>query len=156
MASKYKKDSLYHTNRKEYYRQKDLAAKSNNLDKSDIQSRDFEQMIGFCGGNDSSDLQFSRMADSKYGTSTALTKRYPNLAGGDCVYKNLGGYITIRDAVWLCQRAWTEFQLFRNTIEAMVEFSVSDIKLSTPNKSAKTFCKTWLKSIGIDSFADQF
>jgi hypothetical protein len=153
MAKKnYDSNSLYFTDRKEYYRQKAVGSEKSQM--SDISS-DYEKAIGFAGGGWGRDGVLGRGLTS-IGINTHLMDRFPNLAGNGNLYRIDNGYITISDAVWLCQKAWEEFQLFRNTVEAMVEFSLSKIKLSSPNRSAKTFCETWLKAINIDKLAEQF
>ena len=149
----YKADNLYFTNRKKYYEQKG-SAPTKSLG-SDFSNEDYNKMVGFAG-SEWVEGGLSRRGLDSLGVNSQLSIRFPNLTGGGNLYKNNGGYITINETVWLCQKAWEEFQLFRNTIEAMVEFSMSKIKLSSPNKSAKNFCETWLKAINIDGFAEQF
>tara|TARA_B100001093_G_scaffold133697_1_gene126386 strand:- start:3373 stop:5352 length:1980 start_codon:yes stop_codon:yes gene_type:complete len=154
MAKKnYKTDNLYFTDRKKYYEQQESAPKKSIG--SDFSNEDYEKMVGFAGSEWVSG-GLGRRGTNPLGVNTQLSARFPNLTNGGNLYKNNGGYITISETVYLCQKAWEEFQLFRNTIEAMVEFSMSKIRLSSPNRSAKNFCETWLKSINIDGFSEQF
>lgn len=154
---KYKSKSLYHTDRKKYWEQKttgsEMSQKSNGLS---LTSEDYEKMVGFAGEPWTRSGYLGRDFNYQFGVNTNLLNRFPNLAGKGTLYRNKDGYITIQETVWLCQKAWEEFQLFRNTVEAMVEFSVSKIRLSCKNKSAKNFCETWLKAIKIDNLAEQF
>lgn len=154
MAKKnYKTDNLYFTDRKKYYEQQESAPKKSIG--SDFSNEDYEKMVGFAGSEWVSG-GLGRRGTNPLGVNTQLSVRFPNLTSGGNLYKNNGGYITISETVYLCQKAWEEFQLFRNTIEAMVEFSMSKIRLSSSNRSAKNFCETWLKSINIDGFSEQF
>lgn len=157
MAKKsYSSDSLYFTNRKEYYAQKANAKQSDN--RSEIvtfNQADYEKAVGFSGGGWTERGMLGRSLDNSL-FNQGLMSRFPNLAGTGTLYRKQDGYITIQESVWLCQKAWEEFQLFRNTIEAMVEFSLSKIKLSSKNTSAKNFCDVWLKSVNMYGFAEQF
>ena len=154
MAKKnYKTDNLYFTDRKKYYEQKESAP--NKSIGSDFSNEEYKKMVGFAGSEWVSG-GLGRRGTNPLGVNTQLSVRFPNLTSGGNLYKNNGGYITISETVYLCQKAWEEFQLFRNTIEAMVEFSMSKIRLSSSNRSAKNFCETWLKSINIDGFSEQF
>lgn len=155
MAKKYKADSLYFTDRKAYYAQKIESSEKSN-DNFDFSNKEtIEKMVGFAGSEWSREGGLGRSMDI-FGINSSLKKRFPNLTDRGSLYTNRNGYITIQEAVWLSQRAWEEFQLFRNTIEAMVEFSLSEIKVYSKNKSAKAFCEAWLKAINIDSVAEQF
>jgi len=152
----YKSKSLYHTDRKAYYEQKEEGQKiSANVTKSDFFDSDPEKMIGYVGGSWEGRAGLGRGLNF-LGVNSELKDRFPNLVGNGTLYRENGGYITISEVVWLTQKAWEEFQLFRNTIEAMVEFSMSDIKLSSKNKSAKTFCETWIRAAKIHDFSEQF
>jgi len=154
---KYKKDSLYFTDRKAYYEQKKIASKSDTKSQSfdflNMDSDQYEQAVGFCGSGWTNNGTLRGGIDTG---DSALSTRFPNLTGNGSLYKNTNGYISIQESIWLCQKAWEEFQLFRNTIEAMVEFSLSEIKLSSTNKSAKNFCEAWIKSVGMRAFSEQF
>ncbi len=156
MAKKYKRDSLYFTDRKAYYEQKASGSDNGNQISDIFQNKeDIEKMVGFAGQGWERERGLGGGVGIA-GINTSLAKRFPNLTARGSLYNNKDGYITIQESVWLCQRAWEEFQLFRNTIEAMVEFSLSEIKLSSKNKSAKIFCEAWLKAINIDGLAEQF
>ena len=158
---KYNSNSLYHTDRKEYYAQKQ---KATSAQEPELTYNDFfsnreilEKSIGMVAGNNSRDGFLGRTFDSALGINSKLAERYPNLIGKGTLYRRYAdGYIGIQEVVYLCQKAWEEFQLFRNTIETMVEFSVSEIKISDKNSSAKAFCKGWLEAVNMQSFSEQF
>jgi hypothetical protein len=108
-------------------------------------------------GNNSRDGFLGRTFDSALGVDSKLASRFPNLIGKGTLYRRYAdGYIGIQEVVYLCQKAWEEFQLFRNTIETMVEFSVSEIQISDKNSSAKAFCKGWLEAVNMQGFSEQF
>ncbi len=62
----------------------------------------------------------------------------------------------LADAIYLCQKAYYNFAVFRNIIDAMTEFSCSKIYLQGGNAKSRNFFINFLSSIGIDSVQDQF
>ena len=57
--------------------------------------------------------------------------------------------IDVEEAVALCQKAYYNFAVFRNTIDLMTEFSVSDIYLRGGNKKSRAFFEALFKKINI-------
>jgi hypothetical protein len=97
------------------------------------------------------------------GASTnTRTDRYANLEKGviPYVYGAGGGKydanISLRDAIVLCQKAYYNVPIFRNTIDLMTEFSLSKIKLTKGNVQSKKFFELWLKKINNWDLQDQF
>jgi len=64
--------------------------------------------------------------------------------------------LDVRDAVVLCQKAYYNIAVFRNTIDLMSEFSVGDIYLEGGNKKSRDFFNALFKKINIWNFQDQF
>ena len=62
----------------------------------------------------------------------------------------------LADAIYLCQKAYYNFAVFRNIIDAMTEFSCSKIYLQGGNAKSRNFFGNFLNSINIDSVQDQF
>jgi len=158
---KYNSNSLYHKDRKAYYAQKEAEASTQQpeLTYNDVFSsrENIEKSIGMVGGGNSRSGFLGRTFDSALGVDSELAARFPNLIGRGTIYRrHSDGYIGIQEVVYLCQKAWEEFQLFRNTIETMVEFSVSEIQISDKNSSAKAFCKGWLEAVNMQGFSEQF
>lgn len=69
--------------------------------------------------------------------------------------KNLST-LDVRDAVILCQKAYYNVAIFRNTIDLMTEFSCSPIYLTGGSQKSKEFFEAYFKKINIASFQDQF
>lgn len=69
---------------------------------------------------------------------------------------NSAGTFPLADAIYLCQKAYYNFAVFRNIIDAMTEFSCSKIYLQGGNAKSRNFFNNLLTSIGIDSLQDQF
>ena len=64
--------------------------------------------------------------------------------------------IDVEEAVALCQKAYYNFAVFRNTIDLMTEFSVSDIYLRGGNKKSRAFFEALFKKINFMSFVEKF
>ena len=69
--------------------------------------------------------------------------------------KNLST-LDVRDAVILCQKAYYNVAIFRNTIDLMTEFSCSPIYLTGGSQKSREFFEAYFKKINIASFQDQF
>jgi hypothetical protein len=83
--------------------------------------------------------------------------RFSNIARFTVPYKydkELG--VSSRDAVILCQKAYANVAVFRNTIDLMSEFANSPIFLSGGSKKSKDLVKKWLKRVKIWKVKDQF
>jgi hypothetical protein len=64
--------------------------------------------------------------------------------------------IDVRDTVILCQKAYYNFGLFRNTIDLMSELSCGNIHLKGGNKSARDFFQALFNKINITALQDKF
>jgi len=62
----------------------------------------------------------------------------------------------IRDAVILCQKAYYNFSIFRNTIDLMTEFSTSKIFFKNGSKKSRDFFEALFSKININSLQDKF
>jgi len=110
---------------------------------------------------------------ASYGASQAATSNRRNLAGtiertdrfknindGLIPFRTSTGYgstsLSIRDAVILCQKCYYNFSIFRNIIDTMTEFSVSNIYFRGGNKKSREFFEALFKKINIWDFQDKF
>src|SRR5690625_4717031 len=50
-------------------------------------------------------------------------ERFPNINSGLMPFETNSGVISAREAIELCQKAYYNVSIFRNTIDVMVEFS---------------------------------
>lgn len=67
-----------------------------------------------------------------------------------------GSMFPVADAIYLCQKAYYNFAVFRNIIDTMTEFSCSNIYLQGGNAKARNFFYNFLQEIQIDSLLDKF
>lgn len=89
------------------------------------------------------------------------TNRFTNIDTGIIPFKysnyvkNLST-LDVRDAVILCQKAYYNVAIFRNTIDLMTEFSCSPIYLTGGSQKSREFFEAYFRKINIASFQDQF
>ena len=90
------------------------------------------------------------------------TDRYKNIHDGLIPFKYGGstykakGSIDVKDAVVLCQKAYYNFAVFRNMIDLMTEFSVSQIYYRKGSKKSRKFFESLFKKINIWGLQDKF
>ena len=93
--------------------------------------------------------------------SIERTDRYRNIDDGIIPFRYSQGVtnnssLDIRDTIVLCQKAYYNFSVFRNTIDLMTEFSMSDIYFTGGSKKAKDFFDALLKKININNLQSKF
>ena len=95
--------------------------------------------------------------------SIVRTDRFRNIDEGMVPFNfSIGPYgksatnLDVRDTVILCQKAYYNFSVFRNTIDLMTELSASDIYLTGGSKKSKEFFSAFFKKINIKSLLDRF
>lgn len=64
--------------------------------------------------------------------------------------------LTIHDAIELCQKAYYNIPICKNTVDLMTEFSSTDIYLKGGTKKSKKFFEEYFKAINIHKLQDQF
>jgi hypothetical protein len=67
-----------------------------------------------------------------------------------------GAYYGATGAVQLCYQCFFNYAPLRNLVNLLVDFSISDLQVNTPNKRVRTFIKTWLESIEVNQFMTRF
>ena len=89
------------------------------------------------------------------------TDRFKNITDGVVPYKYTYGVtnksnLDIRDTVILCQKAYYNFAIFRNTIDMMTEFSCSPIFYRGGSKKSRDFFEALFNKNNLRSFMDKF
>ena len=89
------------------------------------------------------------------------TDRFRNIENGMIPFKYSQGIannsnIDVRDTIILCQKAYYNFSVFRNTIDLMTEFSISNLYYSGGSKKSREFFETLFKRINIDDLQSRF
>jgi len=95
-------------------------------------------------------------------TTISRTDKYSNIEGGVIPFTYGGGHgrynsnISIRDTIILCQKAYYNFSIFRNTIDLMTEFSCSPIYFTGGNEQSRKFFQAWGDRVNLWKLQDMF
>ena len=113
------------------------------------------------GGQEIETSSASTRTRRNLSSSITRTDKYKNIDDGLVPFRYTKGVtnnsnLDIRDAVVLCQKAYYNFAVFRNTIDLMTEFSVCDIFLRGGNKKSREFFEAYFKKVGLWNLQDRF
>jgi len=117
---------------------------------------DYDKIIGSC------DTTPERGSRSNSAGSITRIQRFANLEAGVAPFlyeKNSSRYatnISLQDTILLCQKAYWNVPIFRNTIDLMTEFAISDIVFSGGNKESRNFFNAWAEKINLWQLSDMF
>jgi len=117
---------------------------------------DYDKLIGSC------DTTPERGSRSNSAGSITRIQRFANLEAGVAPFlyeKNSSRYatnISLQDTILLCQKAYWNVPIFRNTIDLMTEFAISDIVFSGGNKESRNFFNAWAEKINLWQLSDMF
>jgi hypothetical protein len=95
-------------------------------------------------------------------SSISRIDKYSNIEGGVIPFTYGGGHgkynsnISIRDTIILCQKAYYNFSIFRNTIDLMTEFSCSPIYFTGGNEQSRKFFQAWGDRVNLWKLQDMF
>ena len=89
------------------------------------------------------------------------TDRFRNIDNGMIPFKYSRGVannsnIEVRDTIILCQKAYYNFSVFRNTIDLMTEFSISNLYYTGGSRKSREFFETLFRKINIDDLQSRF
>jgi hypothetical protein len=108
----------------------------------------------------------SRTSTTRSNKSATIIRsdRFKNIEDGLIPFKySTSGYgkgssdgVEIRDAVILCQKAYYNFAVFRNTIDLMTEFSINDIYFEGGTQKSRDFLQAYFNKINLWSIQDRF
>ena len=89
------------------------------------------------------------------------TDRFRNIENGMIPFKYSHGVknnsnIDVRDTIILCQKAYYNFSVFRNTIDLMTEFSISDLYYTGGSKKSREVFETLFRKINIGDLQSRF
>ncbi len=90
-------------------------------------------------------------------------QRYANIEQGVIPFVYQGGgdgkytsTISMQDAIILCQKAYWNFSIFRNTIDLMTEFTVTPIRFQKGNAQSRKFFEEWASKVNLWKLQDKF
>ena len=118
----------------------------------------FDSVAASCESFDSGRTSSRRNAAS----TLSQSDRFSNLEKGvvPFIYNsgrgNYDSNISAKDSIILCQKAYWNVPIFRNTIDLMTEFSISNVYLTGGNEQSRKFFNLWLNKINCWDLQDQF
>ena len=89
-------------------------------------------------------------------TSVPKPNKYANIAEAGLPYAYRNSYVTPRESILLCQKAYANIAIFRNAVDVMSEFSNSDLYLEGGSDKSRAFVEKWLDRIQIWRIKDQY
>lgn len=107
----------------------------------------------------SEDIYSSRRESTSRTRSPNLGVKRNDLKNIDAIkmpFGESGGFVSIKDCVQLCEKAYSRVSIFRETIEILTEFSAADIYLKGGNKKSRQFVKNWMERSKINVMAEEF
>jgi hypothetical protein len=97
----------------------------------------------------------TRTRSNRAATAKRVDK-YKNIADSALPYSYSKNYISPKDSILLCQKAYANVPIFRNAVDVMAEFSNSDVYLEGGSEKSKSFIDKWLNKIQIWKLKDQY
>lgn len=89
-------------------------------------------------------------------SNTPTKDRFKNIADGLLPYNYSADFVSVRDAIELCQKAYFNIPSFRSTVDLLSEFADSEIYLEGGNAKSRAFVNAWFKRIKIHDLKSQF
>ena len=88
--------------------------------------------------------------------NTPTKDRFKNIADGLLPYNYSADFVSVRDAIELCQKAYFNIPSFRSTVDLLSEFADSEIYLEGGNAKSRNFVNAWFRRIKIHDLKSQF
>jgi len=82
--------------------------------------------------------------------------KYANIRAGLLPYQYSIDGVNVRDAIELCQKAYANIAVFRNSVDTMADFANSQLYLEGGSAKSREFINAWFKKIKIWNLKDQF
>jgi hypothetical protein len=87
---------------------------------------------------------------------TRTNDRFSSIRNGLLPYSYAMDGVNVREAIELCQKAYANVSVFRNSVDIMSEFANSDIYLEGGSQKSRDFFNQWLNKIKIWNLKDQY
>ena len=82
--------------------------------------------------------------------------KYAHIKNMSLPYSYKDSFISPRDTILLCQKAYANVPIFRNAVDVMAEFANSDIFLDGGSEKSRNFVYKWLEKIQGWKIKDQY
>jgi len=87
---------------------------------------------------------------------TNTLNKFSQIRGGLLPYEMSSDGINVRDAIELCQKAYANVPIFRNTVDMMSEFANADVYLEGGSATSRSFFEKLFDKIKIWDLKDQY
>lgn len=87
---------------------------------------------------------------------TTPTNKFSQIRSGMLPYETASDGVNVRDAIELCQKAYANVPIFRNTVDMMSEFANAELYLEGGNLTSRKFFEKLLNRIKIWDLKDQY
>lgn len=87
---------------------------------------------------------------------SGVMNRFSSIRMGMLPYEYASDGVNVREAIELCQKAYANVAVFRNSIDVMAEFANSEIYLEGGNKTSRDFFYRWFNKIRLWDLKDQY
>lgn len=156
MARKYTKKSPYWDNRKSLKSALDVAMNRSVYPRLDKPYAGSPTISYEFGGEAMAALNQSYQ--DSVSPEIELVNRFRNLNAASLPweYTSNNSYLSITNAMLLCQRAYANVAIFRNAIEGAVEFSNSPLHIKTENQTVKAFFTEWFSRVNMYKVKDNW
>ena len=87
---------------------------------------------------------------------TTPINKFSQIRSGMLPYETASDGVNVRDAIELCQKAYANIPIFRNTVDMMSEFANAELYLEGGNLTSRKFFEKLLNRIKIWDLKDQY
>lgn len=99
----------------------------------------------------------SRSGSRRNRAATSRTHdRFSSIRNGLLPYSYAMDGVNVREAIELCQKAYANVAVFRNSIDIMSEFSNTELYLDGGSQKSRDFFNQWFKKVKLWHLKDQF
>jgi hypothetical protein len=91
-----------------------------------------------------------------YIAKNSVTDRFANIKQGLLPFEYSADGVSVKNSIELCQKAYANVAIFRNSIDIMSEFANSDLYLEGGTSSSRAFVEKWFEKICMWNLKDQY
>jgi len=92
----------------------------------------------------------------RYVSKSTTPDRFVNITSGLLPFEHSADGISVKSAIELCQKAYSNVAIFRNSIDIMSEFANSDMYLEGGTEASRNFISKWFEKINMWNLKDQY
>lgn len=150
---------------RQYNKKSDYWTKYNKVQPVQVSQASYEpKLVGEPFYKEVSKASFSRTKETSSPTKTKIPRngtdvnvgRYSLLSQGLLPYEYTKDGVDVRDAIMLCQKAYANVAIVRNTIDICTEFANTDIYLEGGTDRSREFFAKWFDKIKLWKLKDQY